>query len=174
MKATESELKKLKLVIDNDYILWLKTFSEKHTVFFDDIWPTYPFGSLESDKQNIRNLQNFYSLIDEYAKNNSFNNIVSGCSHYYLLKIDNNFYEIGFITYPEILFFCKSTIINKEDISIDFVDIQNNYVQKYRIDNVKNSLIKPILSKKDEDVIPLEDMEQTVNKVLLKVKNKKK
>ncbi len=82
----------------------------------------------------------------------------------YQIKINNNGFEIGYVTGQETSFSCKKIQLDVEKAFIDFMDIINNKKQS-NVEYIENGLnnLSNVLMDLYDNGIPIEAMIETFN-----------
>lgn len=161
-----------KEICENDaYILWLQYFTIQNPVFSNSYWLDRNKDIARIDRDRINNLNLFYEVIEEYAKENYIQPSRSDFGNFYSIKYNDIGYEIGVIFAQGTLFFCQKTSV--KDDYIDFVDIQNNKKQA-KTDLIKSKLQELIdLINNISIDVPIEEIEKTSNETIKKILQKK-
>ena len=130
-----------------DYVKWLIQFTQDKGDFYDDNWDYSDEKLGDIDKKMVDKLSLFFECINLYAKNNYIYSISRPLGECYQIKINNNGFEIGYITGQGTSFYCKKIQLDDEKDFIDFMDIVNNkkqgnveYIEK-GLNNLSNVLI---------------------------------
>ena len=120
-----------------DYINWLKIFTKKYPGFCFDDWTHDRKELTDEDIYNVRKLNIFYDAIEEYATKKNIDGTLDGEGYYYLIKHENSFFKVGFISGQGTIFYLDSVEANEK--AIDFNDIiKENAKRKTRVRKKKN------------------------------------
>ena len=152
------------MISSTDYIEWLIQFTQDKDSFYDDNWDYSNEKLSDTDKKMVDKLALFFECINLYAKNNYIYSISRPLGECYKIKINNNGFEIGYITGQGTSFYCKKIQLGGEKNLIDFTDIINNKKQnnvKY-IENGLNNLSNVLIDLYDNGV-PVEAIIKTFN-----------
>ncbi|MBQ8192970.1 MAG: hypothetical protein IJZ46_02750 [Bacilli bacterium] len=158
----------IKLIKDNKYISWLEKFTEDNPVFFHDLC----FSSFNrNNKENYNNigfLEVFYTIIDNYAKENYICQEPSVYGRCYQIKYNDIGYEIGIVMGENIIYYCKRTDIKDNFISYD--DIKNDKRQE-RVDMIveKLELLSNLIYNMAYEGIPVQLISETTEKTVKKI-----
>ena len=123
----------------------------------------------DEDIQKAGNLNNLYGGISKYAKENLISPEKIENGNYYLVKYNNEYYEIGMALEVNLVFFCHKCDFDKEKFYIDYMNVVNNKELPDTI-SLKTSLdslldnIEYLL----ECGVPSETIKDSVNEVLNK------
>lgn len=159
------ELESEELILSDDYIIWLKNFTEKYPSFTDDEW----FDGNEityEDNKNVLKIGLLFNRIKRYARNN-FIYSDKDREESYNIEYKGIGYTIG-VTYGQgSFFFCERTTPTSDFISL--LDIREN-VERPNVRIIKERLefLKEYLTKMLEENIPVEAIKETTQKVLQK------
>ena len=117
----KDKLSKMELVRGADYISWLESFTVNYPVFFECDWKDYDNSILSNlDKVNLKKLQTFYSVIDDYAKENYLEAVNNSYSSGYFSQYHGIGYEIGKFYGKDVSVYCNR--LGNVDIK-DFIDV---------------------------------------------------
>ena len=152
------------LILSDNYILWLEKFTEKYPNFTDDEWFDDNKISYE-DNKNVLKIGLLFYKIRRYARDNFIypkDNIES-----YNIEHNNIGYRIGLIDGQGSFFFCERTTPTNDFINLS--NIREN-IEQPNVRNIKKRLefLKEYLTKLLKENIPVEAINETTQKVLLK------
>ena len=109
-----------------DYINWLKKFTEKHPGFCFDDWSHDQEDLTDEDLYNVRRLNIFYDAIEEYASEKHLEGMLQGEGHYYLIKHEDSNFKVGFISGQGTLFYLDRVAPSENAIDYNNVIAYNN------------------------------------------------
>ncbi len=160
-------------VFQNDeYISWLNTFTKTYHSF-SNIMMIYNRLPKE-DRENIDKLELLYAGIKEYAEKNFLYPNESSFNNYYLLKSEDNIYEIGYANGKNIAFYCKKINPIDDDNIIDFNDIKNNTPRpETSLYKTKLNKLASFINELIELNVPVKAISDTTGNVLNKTLKKK-
>lgn len=158
----------IKLISDDRYITWLEKFTEDYPVFFHDLCFSDFNRNDTENYNNIGFLEVFYTIIDNYAKENYICREPSIYGSCYQIEHNNIGYEIGIVIGENIIYYCKRTDIKDNFIRYD--DIKNNKKQD-RVDMIveKLELLSNLIYSMACDGIPVQLISETTDKTVKKI-----
>ena len=152
------------MISSTEYIEWLIQFTQDKDGFSDDNWDYSDERLSDIDKEMVDKLSLFFESINFYAKNNYIYSMTRPLGECYQIKINNNGFEIGYITGQGTSFYCKKIQLDVEKDFIDFMDIINNKKQS-NVEYIENSLnnLSNVLMDLYDNGIPIEAMIEIFN-----------
>lgn len=123
MNFFETLKEKEKMVEATDYIDWIYEFTKKHNCISDDPWDEYD-GATETDKENIKNLSLFFSVIEEYIQRTK-NNEAAVCE-------GETFITVSYYFKHKDKTFCISTIIGQGAVTSVKISQHNEKYHLYK------------------------------------------
>ena len=152
------------MMSSTDYVKWLIQFTQDKDSFYDDNWDYSDEKLGDIDKKMVDELSLFFECINLYAQNNYIYSMSRPLGECYQIKINNNGFEIGYITGQGTSFYCKKIQLVSEIDSIDYMDIVNNKKQSNveYIENRLNNLSNVLIDLYDNG-IPIEAIDKTYN-----------
>jgi len=162
-----------RLSIDS-YVSWLLRFCDLYPAWRDDLWVKDSIKLSKEDIKNVSLLYLFYDLIDNYARINNIQHNKFANETYYLIKINNIGYAVGFIDGHESCYFCqKENLIGKE--FIDFSNINGNLEYKAEVKSLKGlDDLENLLLELYNNNITISEIEDTTNKFIKRIRSKNK
>ena len=109
------------MMSSTDYVKWLIQFTQDKDGFYDDNYDYSDEKLGDSDKKMVDKLSLFFECINLYAKNNYIYSMSQPLGECYQIKINNNGFEIGYITGQGTSFYCKKIQLDGEKDFIDYI-----------------------------------------------------
>ena len=161
------------LMSSTDYIKWLIAFTKDKEVFFDDEWDYSSEKLSNANQEKVDDLALFFEGIYHYTKANYIYSSSRPFGECYQIKMDDNGFEIGYLTGQGTKFYCKKISLEEEKNVIDFMDIVNDKKQD-NVEYIEKNLED--LSKLFIDLynngIPIEAMVETINRAIRHINRK--
>lgn len=161
--------------ISLDYIKWLIEFMKDKEYFSDDEWDYSSEKLNEFDQEKVNQLHFLFEGILRYAKENYIYPTVHSLGESFQIKINDNIFEIGYITGQGTSFYCRKISLYKAKEAINYMDIVNNIEQDhtayfdYKLERL-SALIKDLY----HYGVPIEAMIETVNNTINNIDKDKK
>lgn len=142
ISAFESAQEKAKLIVsNNEYILWLESFTASHPRFTDDAWLYSPEEISKEDYAKVTDICSFFDGIIHYANKNYLRTYDECDGQYVYIKFNNIGYNIGIRHGQGSYVYCKRVKISAEHFFIDFNDVMNDKEQDH-VDFVNSEFYK--------------------------------
>lgn len=163
-----------KIVRNEEYMLWLESFTNQHSSFCDDFYQDANSSVNKNDVGNVKSLNILFTAVKNYADDNFIKPFVYSVGEYYNIKFNSNIYQIGILNWEGTLYFCDRTK-NCDKGIIDFENIKN-YKKNQNIDLIKMRLqmLSELIEIMSKEEIPLKAITDTTNNTIQKILNKKK
>lgn len=159
------------MLSNNNYINWLKDFTEKYPKFRDD---DFLYNNKKINKQDLDNINNLillFKAIDNYAKDNYIYPINEEVFvDYYKIQYEGIGYEIGLICGQGTYCFCER-VDNPDNSYINFDDIMLNKPQ-INTQLIKNKLkeLSDIILYYYKQGVPYLALKETIENILWDIK----
>ena len=124
-KELEKRKERMNIIMSNtDYINWLIDFMKDKKIFHDEDWD-YSLQKLDKyNQERVNELGLFFEGIFHYARSNNIDSFFRPLGECFYIKMNDNYFEIGYITGQGTMFYCKK--VSPDEDFIDFIDIINN------------------------------------------------
>lgn len=173
IEEAKNKREKINIIMSSkDYVLWLINFMKDKNIFSDDEWDYSCENLNDIDQKMVNVLSVFFDGIYLYARDNYIYSLSRPFGECYHIKIDNNGFEIGYLSGQGTCFYCKKIQLDKDNDFIDIMDIINNRKQ----DNVEfidmnlNNLSSLIIDLYNNGV-PIEAIINTFDKTIHYINN---
>lgn len=174
-KLIEKQDKIKKIGKNTDYILWLNEFTQRYPEFSDDDFLYQSDKVSKDDYIKICDLGILFEIINIYASKNYITPQITEFGEAYLIKLDNNAYQIGCMVGQGVLYYCKKIEISDNLSYIDYNDIVNNKTQPY-VEKINDNLAD--FSNKIRGLynsgVPLYVLQETATQVISELKKEEK
>ena len=127
------EVNKIKILKDDNYIIWLNDFINKYPIFNSK--GTRKKGLSEKDKENIKLLKFFYGVVENYAKSNFITCNTNQYGDSYGIKYNDLCFEIVKVEGKTTFYFC-----NKVDEDAYSMYVNYNNIKINKISNKKEKI----------------------------------
>lgn len=137
-----------KELINESYMNWAENFLKDKPGFSSDFYQFNNENVKKEDIQNVKNLEYFFRLTEEYANQNNIKPIIIEGNPFlikkYYINHQDKIYDIGYISDQNTIFTFSEVLTKKDVETIEFKEIEK-FQQNLRkkVHNIKNITTKP-------------------------------